>query len=226
MSIENLSIGSKKELEQMVTDEMRQIEQGLSVICSNVPIDDQTNMDILCHDGDGRLVVLQLNVEEDNNMLFKGIQSLDYVEKFKSFLKATYNKHKIDEEKKPRLILVAPSFSWTLHRTVENLEGMHIDLYEWEYLKIGDHKGLRLQPFFAHRTSGTVKERKKSTKIAKKPLKIEETKVEPEEEKIEPEPSKEEFPQFPQPMKRSEEKKVEPEPEERKKRPKRKLKLF
>ncbi|MGD8545672.1 MAG: endonuclease NucS [Candidatus Bathyarchaeota archaeon] len=233
MSIENISVKSKEELEQMVTNEMGQIEKGLSIVCSQVPIDDQSKLDILCHDDNGQLVVVQLNIEEDDKMLFQGIQSLDYVEKFKSFLKATYNKHKIDEETKPRLILVAPSFSETLHHTVEHLEGMRIDLYEWEYLKIGDHKGLRLQPIFPKKPPVKKPEwPKKKEETKKEPAtsshKKEEKKEEPEEKESKPkfEQPKKELPEFPKPFKEREEKKKEAKPPKKEEPPKRKLKLF
>ena len=149
MSIEKITVGSQQELEQMITKEIGQIEKDLTMICNNVPINDRATLDILCHDNDGQLVIVQLSVNEDDIMLLHGIQSLDYVDKFKSFLKATYNKHNIDDKEKPRLVLVAPSFSDPVRRAVESMKGIHVDLYEWEYLKLGDHKGLRLQSIFA-----------------------------------------------------------------------------
>ena len=93
VSIEKLKVENKQELEQMITNEINKVEKDLTVICSNVPITDLTILDILCHDGNGQLVIVQLSVNEDDIMLLHGIQSLDYIDKFKSFLKATYNKH-------------------------------------------------------------------------------------------------------------------------------------
>lgn len=183
----------------MVTKEISQVEKDLTVICSNVPINDKTALDILCHDGNGQLVIVQLNVNEDDIMLLHGIQSLDYIDKFKSFLKATYNKHKIDDKEKPRLILIAPSFSDALRRAVESMKGIRIDLYEWEYLKLGDRKGLRLQPIFTWAPTEKPKieneepvEKKREPKPAKKkepepaPEKKEEPKPEPPKEEVPP----------------------------------------
>ncbi len=152
MSIEKLKIENHQELEDMITKEMGQIEKDLTMICNHIPINDKATLDVLCHDENGQLVIVQLNVDEDDTMLLHGIQSLDYVDKFKSFLKATYNKHKIDDKEKPRLIMVAPSFSDAVRRAVESMKGIRVDLYEFEYLKLGDHKGLRLQPIFASAT--------------------------------------------------------------------------
>ncbi|MGQ9506604.1 MAG: endonuclease NucS domain-containing protein [Candidatus Bathycorpusculaceae bacterium] len=229
MSIEKISIESHHELEQMVTNEINQIEKGLTVICSNVPINEKAALDILCHDNNGQLVILQLDVKEDDIMLLHGIQSLDYVDKFKSFLKATYNKHKIDDKEKPRLILIAPSFSDAVRRAVEGMKGIRIDLYEWEYLKLGDHKGLRLQPIFTWKPFEKPKEEKPAEKKREvKPLKKKEHEPKPSEKKEEPELPKtplelpKEEPPAPPPAEKPKEEPYTPQKEE----PKRKLKLF
>ncbi|MGQ9725873.1 MAG: endonuclease NucS domain-containing protein, partial [Candidatus Bathycorpusculaceae bacterium] len=184
MSIEKIRVESHQELEQMITNEINQIEKGLTVICSNVPINERAALDILCHDSNGQLVILQLGVNEDDTMLLHGIQSLDYVDKFKSFLKATYNKHKIDDKEKPRLILIAPSFSDAVRHAVESMKGIRVDLYEWEYLKLGDHKGLRLQPIFTWKPIEKSEEEKPVEKKREvKPLKKKEHEPEPSEKK-------------------------------------------
>jgi len=208
----------------MVTKEISQIEKNLTMICSSVPINDRATLDILCHDANGQLVIVQLSVNEDDVMLLHGIQSLDYVDKFKSFLKATYNKHKIDDAEQPRLILVAPSFSDALRHAVESMKGIHIDLYEWEYLKLGDHKGLRLQPIFTWGPTEKPQEKEEKQtekKRESKPVKKKEPAPEhaPEmKEEHKPEPPKDEFSPFPPPPAET--------PEEKEESPKRKLKLF
>jgi hypothetical protein len=191
VSIEKIKLESQQELEQMITKEIGQIEKDLTIICNNVPINDNATLDVLCHDNNGQLVIVQINVNEDDIMLLHGIQSLDYVDKFKSFLKATYNKHKIDDKERPRLILIAPSFSDACRLAVESMKGIRVDLYEWEYLKLGDHKGLRLQPIFAWTPTEKPKEETQP------------------EKKHEPKPPKKKEP-MPEPMP---EKKEEPEPE-------------
>jgi hypothetical protein len=225
VSIEKIRVESNQELEQMVTKEINQIANDLTVICSNVSINDKTTLDILCHDSNGQLVVVQLSVSEDDFMLFHGMQSLDYVNRFKTFLKATYNKHKVDDKEQPRLILIAPSFSDALRHTVESMKSIRIDLFEWEYLKLGDHKGLRLQPIFTWSSTEMPKEVKEEKPVEKKreskPAKKKEPEAEPvSEKKEEPEPEPpEEFPKFePLPEEKPKEEKEEP--------PKRKLKLF
>ncbi|MEM2281418.1 MAG: endonuclease NucS [Candidatus Bathyarchaeia archaeon] len=244
MSIEKLSIESRQELEQMIINGINLIEKGLTVICSDVPINDKTTLDILCHDSNGQLVIIQLGIQEDDVMLIHGLQSLDYVDKFKSFLKATYNKHKIDDKEKPRLILIAPSFSDAVKRAVESMKGIRVDLYEWEYLKLGEHKGLRLQPIFALRQAEKEEkplEKKHEPKVAKKkeaskeelpppPSPVSEekeepkTEQEPKQEPLKAEPTKEERSQAPPAAPHA----APPKPlmERPKEEPKKKLRLF
>lgn len=220
MSIEKIKLEDQPELEQMVTKEIDQIEKNLTVICNHIPINDKATLDILCHDNNGQLVIVQININEDDVMLLHGIQSLDYVDKFKSFLKATYNKNNINDKEKPRLILIAPSFSDAVKLAAQSMKGIQVDLYEWEYLKLGDHKGLRLQPIF---TSNPHPEQPREEKPPEKKHEPKSTKKKetPPPEKIEepqPEPSKEEFQEFQQ----------EPieEPKEPEKEEKKKLKFF
>jgi hypothetical protein len=237
VSIEKVRIESQEELGQMISKEISQIDKDLTVICSNVQINNKTTLDILCYDGNGQLVIVQLDVNEDDIMLLHGIQSLDYIDKFKSFLKATYNKHKIDDKEKPRLILIAPSFSDALRRAVESMKGIRVDLYEWEYLKLGDHKGLRLQPIFTSEPMETPKEekpveKKREPKASKKkepepePEIREEPKPEPEPLEPKPELPEEEFKLSPPPEEEPKEEEASFKQEKEEPPPKRKLKLF
>jgi len=233
VSIERLTVESRQELEQMITNEINKIEKDLTVICSNIPINEKATLDILCHDNNGQLVIVQLSVDEDDIMLLHGIQSLDYVDKFKSFLKATYNKHKISDKEKPRLILIAPSFSDALRLAVEGMKGIRVDLYEWEYLKLGDHKGLRLQPIFTYKPEKLKEkdrklvEKKHELKPAKKKELEPESKPPSPDEKEKPHPSKPESKpptEIPPPLPPAKE---EEESSEEKREPaKKKLKLF
>ncbi len=218
VTIEKIKIESHKELEEMLTTEITQIDKDLSVICNNVPVNDKATMDILCQDTNGQLVILQLSTSEDDNMFLHGLQSLDYVDKFKSFLKATYKQQKIDDKQKPRLILIAPSFSDAVRNAVEGMKGMRIDLFEWEYLQLGDQKGLRLQPIFG--ISSPLKEKPAEKKHEQKPVKKKEPEPESEqlmEEKVEQQPVMETPKNEPEETYR---------PESAEDQPKRKLKLF
>ncbi|MEM2103122.1 MAG: hypothetical protein QXM22_06385 [Candidatus Bathyarchaeia archaeon] len=198
MPIEQISVKDKQELEKIVMEEINAIENGLTVVYNNIKIDPKTNLDILAYDSDGRLVVMQLSTTEEDNMFFEGLRCLNYVDTVKPMLKAAHKEAKINESATPRLILLAPSFSSNLRNVVENTNVIEVDLYEWDYLQIGDKKGLYAHPVFVKQTRPkqvqAEKETQKQTKKAEKkekphheaPKKQEETAREPPTEVVIP----------------------------------------
>jgi len=145
MSIERVAL-TQHQLEQILIDGISNREKGLTVICNQVPIDESSKVDILCHDKDGHLVILELETTGDDKILFEGLKCLDFIDRFKAMLKATYKNFQINEKETPRLVLVAPNFSRTLLGVVEHISGIQIELYKWDYLKLGDNKGLHIYP--------------------------------------------------------------------------------
>jgi hypothetical protein len=152
MPIEQISVKDKQELEKIVTEEINAIENGLTVIYSNIKIDPKTNLDVLCHDSEGKLVVMQIDTTEDDSMFFEGLRCINYIDTVKPMLKAANGKAEIDETASPRLILLAPTFSSNLRNVVENTNVVEVDLYQWDYLQIGDKKGLYAHPVFVKKT--------------------------------------------------------------------------
>lgn len=146
MPFERVSIEDERELEQKVIDEISAIEKGLTVIDNQVPTDGKEKLDILCHDKNRQLVILELKMNEDDDMLFQGLIYLDYCNRMKSTLKVTYKDFRVNDEETPRLILLAPSFSDNMLKVVKYIDTVQIDLYEWEYLKLGDQEGLYVKP--------------------------------------------------------------------------------
>jgi len=238
MSVEHISVGNEKELQQIIISELHTIEKDLTVICTGVRIDDKTILDILCHDQNGQLVVLQLAMNRDDNIAFEGLRCLEYIERVKGLLMATYNNTKINIAEKPRLIIVAPSFSETMLNLVKYINGVKIDLYEWEYLKISDKKGLCVHPVWwepwqkrEEKPRETKPSEKKPTKEKKSPRKEEpEPKMEPPKpaEKVPPTPA----PAAPLPEKKEHEEPKpktltpSPPPKQKEEDSKKKLKLF
>jgi len=158
MSIETISVKNARELEQILVSDIGAIEKGLTVIGSQIPINASTKLDILCHDENGALVIFQLSTQEDDTMLFEALKALSYLDTVKHMMKFYYSNFKINDAETPRLVLLAPSFSKNLLTIASHLTGLRIDLYEWEYLKFGDQKGLRTKPISLY--AGKAQERK------------------------------------------------------------------
>lgn len=217
MPIEQISVKDKQELEKIVMEEISAIETGLTVIYNNIKIDPKTNLDVLCHDVEGRLVVMQLNATEDDNMFFEGLRCLNYVDTVKPMLKAAYGQTKIDETATPRLILLAPSFSHNLRNVVENTNVIEVDLYEWDYLQIGDKKGLYAHPVFVKKTRPKATFDEEKPKKTEKKAKSQPIPPMPSRKREEPEPAPPEPPAMVIPPKEAEPEIVEKKTEKEKK---------
>jgi hypothetical protein len=160
MAISRIAIRNDSELQKIVEDDIGIVERDLTVICSNMPIDSKTNLDMLCHDDDGQLVILKMSTKENDNMFFEGLKILAYINNVKPLLKFSYKDYKINDTKMPRLVFLAPSFSPQLIDVVGQMQGIQMDLYQWEYFEFDDKKALHLEP--AWLSDGTKSKPKRS----------------------------------------------------------------
>jgi RecB family endonuclease NucS len=145
-SIEEVNVKNKDDLEKIVAEEIWKIERGLTVIGCEVPANDNKVVDILCHDQNGQLVVIILRINEDETILFEGLNTLNEVNRVRQMLKYFNKNYKINDKEPSRLILLAPSFSNNLLTIAIGISNVRISLYEWEYLQFGENKALRVTP--------------------------------------------------------------------------------
>ena len=145
ISIEEVTVKNKDSLEKIVVEELWKIENGLTVMGFDVPADNKI-IDILCHDNNGQLVILMLSINEDDAMLFEGLQTLNEVNRVKQMLRYFNKDQKINDKEPARIILIAPSFSNNLLTIATGITNVRMSLYEWEYLQFGENKALRVTP--------------------------------------------------------------------------------
>jgi RecB family endonuclease NucS len=145
-SIEEVNVKNKDSLEKIVVEEIWKIEGGLTVIGCEVPADDDEIVDILCHDYNGQLVIFMLSINEDDSILFEGLQVLNEVNRVRQMLKYFNKDQKINDKEPARLILLAPSFSNNLLTIASGISNVRMSLYKWEYLQFGEDKALRVTP--------------------------------------------------------------------------------
>ncbi|MCW4052283.1 MAG: hypothetical protein NWE78_03605 [Candidatus Bathyarchaeota archaeon] len=181
MAISRISIKDSSELRKIVIGDVSVVESGLTLVCEDMPIDSKTKIDLLCHDEGGQFVILKLSAKEDDNMFFAGLKILAHVNNIKSLLKFTYKDFKIDVDKSPRLIFVAPSFSPQLVDVVGQMQGIQTDLYTWEYFEFDGKRALHLETVWQSDASKAKARRSKSAKPKReKAAKDDEVQEEPE----------------------------------------------
>lgn len=119
----------ERQLEDALKQHISMVEEGLEVIQNQFPTLTGP-VDILCVDPEGAPVVMELKVNQDDSMLFQALRYYAHIEKTKASLKL-YHSEKIDEQKKTRIILLAPSFSDPMKDIVSILSDIDITLVEF-----------------------------------------------------------------------------------------------
>jgi len=124
---------SEQELEDIVRRSADLIEEGL------VYVDHQKQtaggrLDVLMVDSGKALVLAELKVNQDDGMLFQGVDYYDYVSAHVESFARLYKDHLIDPTQQVRLFLIAPSFSQTLVNRCKWLD-LPISLFTFNCLK-------------------------------------------------------------------------------------------
>jgi hypothetical protein len=98
-------------LEELIRHYASKIEDGLKFVDHQVKTDRDRRLDVLLVDSGGALVVSELKVIEDDGMLLQGIDYYDHISRHLESICRTYERFKIKPDERPRLLLIAPSFS-------------------------------------------------------------------------------------------------------------------
>ena len=109
------------------------IEDGLKYV-DHQKVTDKGRMDVLMVDSGKSIVVAELKINEDDNMLFQGLDYYDYVSTNIEAFTRIYKNFGIDPTKSIRLMLIAPSFSQTLINRCKWIDA-NISLFMFKCIK-------------------------------------------------------------------------------------------
>lgn len=145
---------SESHLEDLVRTGAELIEEGLKYV-DHQKITDKGRMDVLMVDSGKSIVVAELKINEDDNMLFQGLDYYDYVSANIEAFARIYKDSGIDPEKSIRLMLIAPSFSQTLINRSKWIDA-NISLFMVKCIKFEDSD--EIVPVFSEITIPTPPE--------------------------------------------------------------------
>ncbi len=141
-TIRQLTVKSESDLEQLLIENPRAIEEGLTILESQVPAS-HGFIDLLAVDADGTLVVIELKKDSDDRMLTQALEYYDFVRDNAERFAQIYSDHKIEARVEPRLLLVASAYSSTV-LAAARYTSVPLSLYTYAYLGIDDLRGLYL----------------------------------------------------------------------------------
>jgi hypothetical protein len=148
---EKVELEKESELEYIAKTNPDQIEDGLVYLEHQLHVG-RGFLDVLFVDSKGALVAAELKITDDEGILTQALKYYDSVQRDKDRLASHFAKVKIDSkpridpDREPRILLVAPNFSEEIKKAARHVEP-EITLLEYEYLKTRSGEvGLRCKP--------------------------------------------------------------------------------
>ncbi len=138
---------SETQLEALLIEDIESIEEGMIVLGNQISTGSVGEMDVLAVDKDGILNVIELKIVETDKQLFQGLRYLDWVNSNISLISKVYAYDKdavTDDNYRPRLVLIAPSFSINLMTAVKYINTIGIDLFVYDVVQSGKQRKLLL----------------------------------------------------------------------------------
>lgn len=129
---------NEKELHSIIEKELDALEAGLDilryefVITKGVP-------DFLCVDSGGRLVIIEVKLQEDENILFQALRYFNEIDRDRYVIAKMFSKKEINPDEHPRIVLIAERFSDDIRR-LSTLVIPDVELYEYTLLKTEEGK--------------------------------------------------------------------------------------
>ncbi len=129
---------SEKELHSIIEKEIDALEEGLALLKYEFGLVKGTP-DFLCVDSGGRLVIIEVKVQEDENILFQALRYYNEIDREKYAIAEMFSNRNIDPTKHPRILLIAEKFSDDLRR-LSTLVVPDVELYEYTVLLTSNDK--------------------------------------------------------------------------------------
>lgn len=110
LKLEQVSLRSETELEDLLRKDPEQIEKGLECIATQIKTPPtERRIDMLCVDSQRVLAIVEIKLESDEHQMEQAIIYFDWVLSNLDWIKNSYPKYKINDEY-PRIILIAKDF--------------------------------------------------------------------------------------------------------------------
>lgn len=129
---------NEKELHSIIEKEIDALEEGLEILKYEFGMAKGTP-DFLCVDSGGRLVIIEVKLQEDENILFQALRYYNEIDKERYAIAKMFADKKVETDEHPRILLIAEKFSDDLRR-LSTLVVPEVELYEYTVLSLPDGK--------------------------------------------------------------------------------------
>ena len=148
---------NEKELHSIIEKELDSIEEGLELL--KYEMGTGTGIpDFLCVDSGGRIVIIEVKLNEDEHVLFQALKYYNEIDKHRYVIAQMFPDKKINPKEHPRIILIAARFSDELRR-LATLVVPDVELYDYTVLvDSANNKGIVFHPVTLPKIDETLTE--------------------------------------------------------------------
>ncbi len=145
VTFENFDPKNEKELHSIIEKDLDSLEGGLILLKYEMTVG-RGIPDFLCVDSGGRLVIIEVKVQEDENILFQALRYYADINKNRYVIANIFSQQNVNPKLTPRIVLIAKRFSDDI-RMLGTLVVPDIELYEYITLKdSGEVQGIVYHP--------------------------------------------------------------------------------
>src|SRR3972149_4900372 len=155
----------KEKLRDIIFKNPEFVQQGLSVIDTQLGTEEEGIIEFLAVDKDGRLVLINFDTRENDNLIVSSLSQAQWLTKLENVLKRLYSNVNFDQF--PVLLIIAPFFSEKVKAAAKQITSHDIKFIEYKYILVEGRDAVVFDEVFYNKSHNHAKS---SEIVPQKPL--------------------------------------------------------
>ena len=122
---------SREQLISLLKRQSSSVEEGLKVIDTSLPCSMLGNIDLVALNSAGQLTLIEIDERANDGLLLRGISHFDWIVRNMPIVRRMYAMHSVNYAVQPRLVLMAPDFSWEFHCATRQFPALQIQCLKY-----------------------------------------------------------------------------------------------
>jgi hypothetical protein len=122
---------SREQLVSLIKRQSNSIEEGMKVIDANLPCAILGSIDLVALSSAGQITLIEIDERPNDGLLLRGISHFDWIVRNMAIVRRMYSGHSINYALQPRLLLMAPDFSWVFHCAARQCPSLQIHCFKY-----------------------------------------------------------------------------------------------
>ncbi|MBU1087817.1 MAG: hypothetical protein KKD05_09925 [Candidatus Omnitrophica bacterium] len=141
---------SNDKLREIILKNPQTLLPGLSFIDLQMSTDESEVIDFLGVDTNGRMVIVNFDVNPNDQMLIDVLSQIQWLKKNQGLIKRLFFSESVDFDKSLQIVLVSPVFSSKLQSAVRQLSDKDIKLFSFKYIVSQSDDAIIFDEIFSH----------------------------------------------------------------------------